>query len=89
MLAAKVGCQNDQRIGKVHRAALTIGQAAVIQHLKQNVENVRMGLFHLVEQHDLIRPAADSLGEHTAFFISHISWRRTDEPCNTVLFHEF
>ena len=32
-------------------AALTVGQVAVIEHLQQRVEDVRMSLFDLVEQH--------------------------------------
>ena len=40
---------------EVHGAALTIGQAAVIEHLQQNVEDLGIGLLHLVEQHHRIR----------------------------------
>ena len=35
---------------KVHPAALGVGQDAVLQDLQQDVENIRMGLFDLVEQ---------------------------------------
>ena len=43
---------------KVHLAALTVGQVAVIEHLQQRVEDVRMSLFDLVEQHHGERLAA-------------------------------
>ena len=33
-------------------AALRIGQAAVVEHLQQQVEDVGMRLLDLVEQHD-------------------------------------
>ena len=48
-----------------------------------------MCLFDLVEQYDLIRPAADGLCQRTAFFISNISGRRPDQPGHGVLLHEF
>ena len=49
MLAAQVGRQNDQRIREVYGAALAIGQAAIVQHLKQDVEHVGMGFLDLVK----------------------------------------
>ena len=49
MLAAQVGRQNDQRIREVDGAALAIGQAAIVQHLKQDVEHVGMGFLDLVK----------------------------------------
>jgi hypothetical protein len=36
---------------EVHRAALTVRQAAIVEHLQQHVEHIRMGLLDLVEQH--------------------------------------
>ena len=35
---------------EVHRAALAVGQAAVVHHLQQHVEDVGVGLLDLVEQ---------------------------------------
>ena len=89
MLAAQIGREDDERVRKVHRAALTIGQAAIVEYLKQNVEDVGMRFFDLVEQHHLIGPTPDSLGQDTAFFISDIARRCTDQPRYAVLFHEF
>ena len=33
MLAPQIGCQDDECVGEIDGAALTIGQAAIIQHL--------------------------------------------------------
>ena len=37
---------------EVDRAALAVGQAAVVHHLQQDVEDVGVGLLDLVEQDD-------------------------------------
>jgi hypothetical protein len=45
-------------------------------------------LLDLVEQHDLVGPASDCLGQHAAFLIADIAGRSADQPGNRVLFHE-
>ena len=52
---------------------------AVVQHLQQDVEHIRMCLFHLVKQHNGVRLAAHGFGQLTAFFITHVSGRRSDQ----------
>ena len=47
---AEVRRHDDQRVAEIDRAALTVGQTAVVEHLQQHVENIRMRLFDLVEQ---------------------------------------
>lgn len=88
IFGAKVAGQDDQRIAEVYRAALTIGQAAIIKHLQQDVEYILMRLFHLVKQDDLIRAAAYGFGQHATFFIPHIARRCADQTGHGVLFHE-
>ena len=85
----KVRRQDDQRLLKVHRAALTIGQDAIIQHLQQHVEHIRVGLFHLIEQHHLIGPPPHRFGQHAALIIADIARRRADQPRDRVFLHEF
>jgi len=38
---------DDQRVAEVHGAALTVGQAAVIEHLQQHVEDNRDAPFSI------------------------------------------
>src|SRR5260370_40136808 len=45
-----------------------------------------MGLLHLVERPDAVRPSPDRLGQLTAFLIPDVSGRRADEPGNGVPF---
>ena len=49
-LGAHVGRHDDNRVLEGHLATLAIGQTAVVEHLQQHVEDIRMGLLHLVEQ---------------------------------------
>ena len=49
-MRADVARHHDHRVLEIHRAALAVGQAAIVEHLQQHVEDVRVGFFHLVEQ---------------------------------------
>ena len=86
-VGAEVRGHDQQRVAEVDRSPLPVGQAAVVQHLQQHVEHVRVGLFHLVEQHDLIGPAPHGFGQRSAFVIADIAGRGADHPADRVLFH--
>ena len=88
-VGAKVRRQHDQRLLEIDGAAVAIGQDAIIQHLQQDVEDIGVGLFHLVEQDDLIGLAPHGLGQDTAFVIADIAGGRADQTGYGVLFHEF
>ena len=77
--AADVRRQDQDRVLEIDVASRTVRQAAFVQDLQQQVEDVGMGLFHLVEQHDRIRLAADLLAELAALIVTHIARRRPDE----------
>ena len=47
-----------------------------------------MGLFDLIEQHNLIGPAPHCFGQHTAFVIADIARRGTDQTGHRVFLHE-
>ena len=64
-----------------------VGQAAVVEELEQDVEDVGVGLLDLVEEHHLVRPAADRLGQLAAFFVADVAGRRTDQPRHRELLH--
>ena len=46
-----------------------------------------MGLLHLVKEHDRIRLPADRFRQLSAFIISHISRRRSDQPGYRIFLH--
>ena len=67
---------------------MVVGQAAVVEHLQQDVEHVAVGLFDFVEQHDGVRPAADGFGQRAAFFVADVARRGADQAAHGVLLHE-
>ena len=66
-------------------AALGVGQPAVLEHLQQRVEDVRVRLLDLVEQHDGERLAAHLLGELAALLVADVAGRRAEQPRHRVL----
>ena len=88
-LATCIGGHDDHGIFEIDRAALCVRNASLIKNLKQNIEDVRMCLFDLVEQNDRIRLAAHLFGELARLIIADIAGRRTDDAGNAVLFHKF
>ena len=88
ILRAEVRGQDDDRVREIDRAALAVGQAPVVQHLQQDVEHVAMCLLDLVEQDDLVGPAADGLGQDTALLIADIARRSADQSGDRMLLHE-
>jgi len=87
-LRTQVRGQDDDRVGEVDRAALAVGQPAVVEHLQEHVEDVAVRLLDLVEQHDLVGPAPHRFGQHSAFLIADITGRRADQPGDRMLLHE-
>ena len=55
----KVGGHDNHGISEAGSAPLCVLQAAVLQNLEQQVENIRVGFFHLVQQNDRIGPTAN------------------------------
>ena len=50
LMRAEVARHHDDGVLEVHRAALAVGEAPVVEHLQQHVEDVRVRLLDLVEQ---------------------------------------
>ncbi|CAM2150949.1 hypothetical protein PT2222_250042 [Paraburkholderia tropica] len=80
---------HDHRVLEVDGAALAIGHAAVVEHLQQHVEHIRVRLLDFVEQDHAIRLAAHGLGQITAFLVTDVARRRADQTRDAVLLHEF
>ena len=85
VLAAEVGGHNDDGVLEVDGAALVVGEASVVEHLQEDVEDVGVSLLYLVEEHYGVGFAAHSLGELTALVVAYVSWRRTDESRHAEL----
>ncbi len=86
-LRAQVRSHDQHRVLEVNRAALGVGQPAVVHHLQQNVENIRMRLLDFVEENHRIRPAPHGFGQLPAFVVANISRRRANQPGHGVFLH--
>ena len=60
-------------VGEVDRATLPVGEAAVVEHLEQHVEDVGVGLLDFVEQDQRVRPAPDGFGELAALVVADVA----------------
>src|SRR5699024_11642537 len=49
--------------GRLNGAPLAIGKPAVIEYLQQNIEDIGVSLFHLIEKHQRVRTTTDCFGE--------------------------
>ena len=81
---ADVRRHDDHGVAEVDRAALRVGEPAVVEHLQQRVEHVGVRLLDLVEQHHRVRLAADRLGELAALLVADVPGRRADQPADRV-----
>ena len=84
---ADVAGHDHDRVAEADGSALGIGQAPVVEELKQDVEDVGMGLLDLVEQHHLVRAAADRLGQLAALLVADVAGRSADQPRHGELLH--
>ena len=87
VLAAQIGRQDNNGVLEIHRAALTVGDTAVIQYLQQHIEHIGVCLFHFVEQNHRVGAAAHCFGQLTALFVAHIAGRGADQAGHGELFH--
>ena len=85
--AGNVRGHDQDGVLEADRAALAIGQAAVVHHLQQRVEHVGVGLLDLVEQDDGVRAPPHRLGQLAALVVADVAGRRADEPRDGVLLH--
>src|SRR5690625_29476 len=84
-LRAEVRGEDDDDVAEVHGAPLAVGEPAVVEQLEEDVEDLGVGLLHLVEQDDGVGPAAHRLGELAALLVADVARRGTDEPRDRVL----
>ena len=85
---ADVAGHHNHGVFKVHRAALAVGQAAIVEYLQQHVKDIGVGFFNLVQQQHAVRFATHGFGQMAAFFVAHIAGWRANQAGHAVLFHE-
>ena len=72
-------------MAEIGLAPVGVGERGAIHDLEQDVENVGVGFFDLVEQQHAVGRAADGVGELAAVFVADIAGGRTDEARHGVL----
>ena len=82
-----VARHDDDGVGEIDLATLTISQAAFVEDLQQDVEDIRVSLLNLVEEDDGVGPATDGLSELATLVIAHVSRRRAHELAHSELLH--
>ena len=88
-LRAEVGGHDDDGVFEVHHTALAIGQAAVVQDLQEDVEDIRMGFFDFIQEDDAVWFTAYGFGELTTFIVAHIPRRSPHKAADCEFFHVF
>ena len=84
---ADVGGHNHDRIAEVHRPALPVCQASVVEQLQQNVEHVRVRFLDFVEQKDAVGAAANRFRELPALVVADVAGRCAEQTRYGVLLH--
>ena len=84
-LRPSIRSHDEDHVAEVGLAPLVIRQTGIVHHLQQNVIDVLMRLFNLVEQEYAVRRLADGICQQTSILIAHITRRRADELRNGML----
>ena len=81
---ADVRGHDQHRVAEVDGAALAVGQAPVVEHLQQDVEDLRVRLLDLVEEDDRVRAAAHRFRQLAALVVADVAGRSADEARHRV-----
>jgi hypothetical protein len=74
-------------VAEVDVPAERVGQPALLHDLEEHVEDVRVRLLDLVEEHDRVGPTPDLLGQVAALLVADVARRRADQARRVVLLH--
>ena len=82
---AEVRREDDDGLGEVHGGPGAVGEPAVLQDLQELVQDPRVRLLDLVEEHDAERALPDRVRELAAGVVADVAGRRADQPRLAVL----
>jgi hypothetical protein len=74
----EVAGHDQHGVAEVDGATLPVRQAAVVEHLQEDVEDVRMLLLDLVEEDYRVGPPAHRLGELATRVVADVAGRRAE-----------
>ena len=85
---AGVRGHDEHDLAEVRLAPRVVGERRVVHHLQEDVEEVRVRLLDLVEEHDARRLAAHRVDQQAPLLEADVPRRRADEARHRVLLHE-
>ena len=74
-----IRCHDDYGVLEVYVSTLVVGQTAVVEHLKQDIEYIGVSFLDFIEKHYRVGFAPYCFGELSALVVANISGRRSDE----------
>ena len=89
LLGTGIRGHHDNHVAKIGLAPVVVGERAVVHHLQQQVEHVRVRLLDLVQQQHRVRVLGDGLGQQSALVEADVTGRRADEARHRVPLHVF
>src|SRR6202040_914841 len=89
-LGTHVRSHDDNRVSEIDLLTKAVGDFALFQNLEQEMHDIRMSLFDLIEEHNRVGAPSNGFGKLTAFFAAHIAGRRTDQarPVNFSMYSD-
>src|SRR5579875_265132 len=84
-----VGGDDDNGVSEIDGLAVEVGDAANVEQLQEQVEDLRVRLLDFIKEDDAVRAAAHSLGKLTGLIVADVARRGADQPRCLVAFHEF
>ena len=82
-----VAGHDDDGILEADHPARVVREASILQNLQEDIEHIRVRLFHLVQEHHAVRLAAHCLGKLAAFLISHVARGGAHQAGGGVFLH--
>ncbi len=76
-LRAGIRGEQNQRVLEVDHATLAVLHPPLVEHLEEDLVHVRVGLFHLVQEHHAVGTTAHRFGEHATLAVAHVAGGRT------------
>ena len=83
----RIGRHDEHDIAEIHSAPIVIGEFAVVHHLQQDVVDIRMRLFHLIEEKNTMRMLIHTVCQHAALVKADVSGRGPDQTGHGVFLH--
>ena len=77
--SAEVAGHDDDSVAEVYDATLAIGQAAVVEDLQEELDELPRSLLNLIDEDNRVRLAADVLSELATLVVADITGRCADE----------